>query len=936
MKATAGVRIVFLGNPLRGDDAAGLRALALCRRFSWPDGVELVDGGTGGVSLLPLFRHCRRVILVDTFLTAGRAGGINLLRNVTADALAGSDGAEHGGGIKGLLALVPQLVSPAPVVDLMVIGGHRFTPCTIELSHELACALPALCRRLHGYVTEELMPPGLASEAPAGYRLHITGCVQGVGFRPFVYRLATGLGLVGEVGNIGTGVQIRLAADEPTVAAFCRRLRAECPPHARIERIDTEPFDWVSAPRVFEVVNSQTKGQGARIPPDLAPCPACLAELNDATDRRHGYPFINCTNCGPRYSIVRALPWDRAHTAMADFALCTACDEEYGDPGNRRFHAEPVACAVCGPHLWLQGAEGQHIQGSAATLLAQCATWLKQGRVLALKGIGGFQLACDAGSATAIGLLRERKHRPAKPFAVMMRDLAQVDAWFELNDAEQAQLSSPAAPIVLLPRARLRPRLAGMAADALAPGLAHLGVMVASSPLHWLLLNELDGPLVMTSGNAGGEPICTGNRQALSALAPLADAFLLHDRPIVNRCDDSVLAVVAGRPKLIRRARGFVPEPIPLPAGLNGTVLALGADLKNSCCLAGSGRAVLSAHMGDLASPACLDALGQEVERLPALLGLKPRAIAVDLHADYAATRLGVRLARERGLPLYRVQHHHAHLVSCLVENSHGPNEPVLGVVLDGLGLGDDGSLWGGEFMLADYAAYHRLGRLRPFPLLGGDQASRQPWRNLLAQRVSFSLWPELQSRCPLLFRDEAETLLAMAPRFPLTSSAGRLFDAVAALLGVAPAEQSFEGEAAMKLESLAGRAQASACYDVRVSREGELWQLDPAPMWPMMINALLAGASEAVLAANFHLSLVSGLCRMVQQLQRQARFDVVALSGGVMQNRLLLAALIEALEAMGLMVLTQSRVPSNDGGIALGQAAIALARGRSRGKAPR
>ncbi|MDP5291393.1 carbamoyltransferase HypF [Oceanimonas sp. CHS3-5] len=929
MTADAEVRIVFLGNPLRGDDAAGMGALALCRTFSWPDEVELVDGGTGGVSLLPLFRHCRRVILVDAFLTAKRAGGISLLCNVSAQTLAGSDAPEHGGGIKGLLALVPPLVSPAPVVDLMVIGAQHFTPCTLELSDEVAEALPALCRRLHDYVTKELMPPAPVNEARQGYRLQLAGCVQGVGFRPFVYRLATGLGLAGEVGNIGAGVEIRLAADAPTVAAFCRRLRAECPPHAHIERIDTEPFDWVSAPREFVVVNSRTKGQGARIPPDLAVCPQCLAELNDPTDRRQGYPFINCTNCGPRYSIVRALPWDRAHTAMADFPLCAACLEEYTHPANRRFHAEPVACAVCGPHLWLQTADGQNRQGTAASLLAQCATWLKQDRVLALKGIGGFQLACDAGSAAAIAILRERKHRPAKPFAIMMRDLAQVEACFELNDAERAQLSSPAAPIVLLPRARLRTPAPGMAVEALAPGLAHLGVMVASSPLHWLLLTGMGSPLVMTSGNAGGEPICTGNRQALSALAPLADGFLLHNRPIVNRCDDSVLSVVAGRPRLVRRARGFVPDPIPLPAGLNGTVLALGADLKNSCCLAGSGRAVLSAHIGSLSSPACLDALRQEAKHLSVLLGMSPRAIAVDLHADYAATRLGVCLAKEGGLPLYRVQHHHAHLVSCLVENGHEPHEPVLGMVLDGLGLGDDGSLWGGEFLLADYAGYRRLGRLRPFPLLGGDQASRQPWRNLLAQPVSFSAWPELQPRCPLLFSNNAGALLAMAPRFPLTSSAGRLFDAVAALLGVAPVEQSFEGEAAMKLESLAQGAQANTCYDVTLSREGELWQLDPSPMWPLMIQSLLSGESEAVLAANFHLSLVKGLCRMVQQLQQQGGFGVVALSGGVMQNRRLLTALTETLEAMGLTVLTQRQAPCNDGGIALGQAAIALAQWR-------
>ncbi|WP_232821268.1 carbamoyltransferase HypF [Oceanimonas marisflavi] len=926
----AGIRIIFLGNPLHGDDAAGVRALALSRSFRWPAGVELVDGGTGGVSLLPLFRHCRRIILVDAFLSPERAGEIRHLRQVTAASLAGAEGLEHGGGIRGLLALVPLLVSPAPVIELFAIGGRCFTPCTPELSDEVAHALPALCRRLHRYVSEE--------SVVTGSRVRITGCVQGVGFRPFVYRLATELGLTGEVGNIGAGVEIRLAADKATLAQFCRRLRAECPAHARIESMTTEPCDVASVSPGFTVSDSQAEGQGARFPPDLAVCPQCLAELTDPQDRRHGYPFINCTDCGPRYSIVKALPWDRVNTAMADFPFCAACRKEYGDPASRRFHAEPVACVRCGPHIWLQSGNGEVLQGSTADLLAQCRGWLQQDRVLALKGIGGFQLVCDAGSAKAIALLRRRKHRPAKPFAVMLRDLAQAETCFALNDMERKQLNSPAAPIVLLPKVRLRQPVHGLLPEALAPGMACLGVMLASSPLHWLLLNEVGGPLLMTSGNAGGEPICTGNRQALSVLALLADDFLLHNRAIVHRCDDSVQALVAGRPRLVRRARGYVPDPIALPAGLEGSVLALGADLKNSFCITGNGRAVLSAHIGDLNSLACLDALQQQVDCLPELLGLEPRAIAVDLHPDYAATRLGERLARQQGLPLFRVQHHHAHLVSCLVENGHPPEQPVLGIVLDGLGYGDDGSLWGGEFLLADYAGYRRLARLRPFPLLGGDKASRQPWRNLLAQLAQMQQlppWPTLAAEhaaLDWLIKPEAQVLLKMAPRFPLTSSAGRLFDAVAALLGVAPPELSFEGEAAMLLEALAEGAQASACYDFTLSHEEKLWQLDPAPLWPALLKALRAGEHRAVLAANFHLSLVKGLCQMVARLRRQRGVNVttVALSGGVMQNRLVLEPLSTELEATGLTVLSQSRAPSNDGGIALGQAAIALAQGVS------
>ncbi|OIN04549.1 carbamoyltransferase HypF [Oceanisphaera psychrotolerans] len=770
-----------------------------------------------------------------------------------------------------------------------------------------------------------------------GSRLRITGCVQGVGFRPFVYRLATELGLSGVVGNIGAGVDIRLAADAAGVARFCQRLRADCPAHARIESIAAEPFSFASVPHGFSVTDSQAEGQGARFPPDLAVCPRCLAELADPDNRRHGYPFINCTDCGPRYSIVNTLPWDRANTAMADFPLCAACRQEYTDPTNRRFHAEPVACAECGPRIWLQDAEGRVQEGPTAALLVQCRSWLKQDRVLALKGIGGFQLACDAGSATAIASLRRRKHRPAKPFAVMMQDLAQAEIYFELNNAELELLASPAAPILLLPKARLRLPVQGVVPEALAPGMACIGVMLAGSPLHWLLLNEVGGPLVMTSGNTAGEPICIDNHHALSALAPLADGFLLHDRPILHRCDDSVQAWLAGRPRMIRRARGDVPAPIVLPAGLDGAVLALGADLKNSLCLTGGGQAVLSAHIGDLANPACLDTLAQQVDSLPALLDLAPRAIAVDMHPDYVSSRLGARLAKARGLPLIRVQHHHAHLVSCLVENGQPPDEPVLGIVLDGLGVGDDGSLWGGEFLLADYSGYRRLARLRPFPLLGGDQANRQPWRNLLAQlaqslpsgSAQVTALVAVQPALSCLTGARAQALLKMAGHFPQTSSTGRLFDAVAALLGVAPSELSFEGEAAMTLEALAEGAQANGCYPFGLSRQGELWQLDPAPLWPVMIEALLAGQDKAVLAANFHLSLVRGLCALVRQLRRQqgVSFTTVALSGGVMQNRLILEPLSEALDAMGLTVLTQSQAPSNDGGIALGQAAIALAK---------
>ncbi|WKE64223.1 carbamoyltransferase HypF [Gallaecimonas kandeliae] len=758
----------------------------------------------------------------------------------------------------------------------------------------------------------------LAVEGVLGTALRVRGAVQGVGFRPFVYRLATQMGLAGSVHNGGDHVAIHLAAEGAVLERFCRRLVAEAPPHARIQALEQAPWHFEEAPSAFVVAPSQGWAAGALPPPDLACCPACLAELEASGDRRQGYPFINCSHCGPRYSLVAAMPYQRGATGMKAFALCPACESQYQDVLDRRFHAEPIACPSCGPRLWLQGPQGR-IEGEPQALLAQCCLWLAQGKVLAIKGIGGFQLAVDARAPEAIARLRGRKQRPAKPLAVMVKDIDEARRYFTLS-AEQIQLlQSRAAPIVLLPKvAALAPL-----PELLAPGQVHIGLMLAYSPLHWLLLAAFDGPLVMTSGNAKGAPLCTGNDQALADLAGLADAFLLHDRPILRRCDDSVLALEAGRPRLIRRARGYVPETLEMP-GLEGAVLALGGDLKNAFCLTQGGQGLLSVHQGDLSHPQCLSALEEEIKALSALWGFKPRCIAVDAHPDYFSSRLGRRLAKDAGLPLVAVQHHHAHLAACLVEN--GRQGPALGIILDGLGYGDDGSLWGGELLLADLKGYRRLGRLKPFPLLGGDKANRQPWRNLLAQLDQAACLEAGQALVPALASLDAQALLKVAPKAMSTSSMGRLFDAVAALLGLAPLELSFEGEAAMKLEAQALSGREERCYPFDIAPVDGLWQLDPAPFWRSLLADLNAGLDRATAALGFHLGLAQSLAALVAKLRDEADFTAVALSGGVFQNALLAAELEQRLKGQGLEVLRHGLVPCNDGGLALGQAAVALA----------
>ena len=743
--------------------------------------------------------------------------------------------------------------------------------------------------------------------------------MQGVGFRPFVYRLANELGLAGWVSNDPRGVRAELEGPARDLLDFRSRLEEERPPLARIHEISVV---WL-APRGedgFEIRESATGGdRSTAILPDAATCDACLAEVFDPTSRRYRYPFTNCTNCGPRVTIVKALPYDRPNTTMAGFAMCADCRAEYHDPLDRRFHAQPIACPACGPRLALWSATGAVLATGDAALLT-AADALRAGRIVALKGLGGFQLLCDARDETAVQRLRHGKRREEKPFALLVRDLAAAEELAELSRAETAVLASVEAPIVLVPR-----RLGAWLAPGVAPGRPDLGVMLPATPLHHLLARDTGFPLVATSGNLRDEPIAIDETEALARLGGeggVADLFLVHDRPIERHVDDSVVRCVAGAPRLLRRARGYAPLPLGL-ANAIPTLLAVGGHQKCTVAL-GQGRQVfLSQHIGDLETPQALDAFERVIADFLRLYGAKPVAVAHDLHPGYASTLW----AERSGLPLVGVQHHHAHLAACLADS--GAEGPALGVTWDGTGYGPDGTIWGGEFLAGDALSYRRIATLRPFRLPGGDAAAREPRRAALgllhdlfgAAAFSRDDLPSLQAFEPA----ERHVLSAMLERgvnAPVTSSAGRLFDAVASLLGVRQ-RNGHEGQAAMELEALASPDEEGA-YPLPF----DLTALVPVQLdWRPLVEALLSdrrrGVDGSLVSARFHNALVSGIVR-VAILAAEPR---VALTGGCFQNTLLLTKAARRLAEAGFEVLLHRQVPPNDGGLALGQVAVAAAR---------
>ena len=788
------------------------------------------------------------------------------------------------------------------------------------------------------------------------------GLVQGVGFRPTVWRLAHECGLRGDVRNDGEGVLIRVrldaASDVQALGGFLNRLDEACPPLARIDSIergviaDSDALAELSDTAGFVILESAATAARTGIVADAATCPACVAEVRDPADRRYRYAFTNCTHCGPRLSIVSGIPYDRAQTSMSVFPMCPDCAREYADPADRRFHAQPNACPVCGPRVWLEGERGHPLEPvvlATEDAIAAAGRLLGEGRILAVKGIGGFHLACDATNPDAVAELRGRKRRLAKPFALMARDLDVLRAYCRVTPLEEALLAGPAAPIVLLDRlvwagldavgaGRPRP----LAPD-VAPGQITLGFMLPYSPLHHLLLADWDRPLVMTSGNLREEPQCIDNADAVGRLGGLADHLLLHDRVIVNRVDDSVVRVMAGEPRLLRRARGHAPTPLPLPPGFERAppLLALGAELKNTFCLIHDGQAILSQHLGDLEDAKTAREYERTIALYLDLFQVSPKALAVDLHPDYRSSLIGRDWAARDGLPLIGVQHHHAHLASVLADNGWPLDAgPVLGVLLDGLGYGADGTLWGGEFLVGDYLDYVRVGYLKPVAMPGGTRAILEPWRNLYAHLESAGGWSSWRSRYQGLEPIERldvkplavlRTLIERGCNAPLSSSAGRLFDAVAAALGVGGEVLTYEGQAAIELEAIAagaGERNARGYPFARISEpSGEV--LDAAPLWVDLLEDLRRGRAPDQIAASFHAGLAMAICTLALDLAGRRGLSTVALSGGVFQNRLLLETVTDDLESAGLRVLLQRRVPANDGGLALGQAAVAVARTR-------
>lgn len=758
-------------------------------------------------------------------------------------------------------------------------------------------------------------------------RVLVRGIVQGVGFRPFVYGLATELGLSGQVTNTGEGVLAEVEGLPAALEVFCHRIGADAPPLAQVAAVAQESMA-VTGGTGFAIVPSQVTG-GVRtlIPPDTATCADCLAELADPADRRYRHPFITCTNCGPRFTIITGLPYDRAATTMAGFPMCPRCAAEYTDPGDRRFHAQPISCHDCGPRLTLR--RPGRAPHTGADVVERARGLLAAGAILAVKGIGGYHLACDAADAEAVARLRRRKNRGDKPFAVLARSLAELEPLVGLDAVERELLTGPQRPIVLL---RRRPG-AGALAEAVAPRSADLGVLLPYAPLHQLLLGlpgDPPGPglLVLTSANLAGEPIVTDDREALTRLAPLVDGWVTHDRPIQVPCDDSVLRVVDGEVLPVRRSRGWAPLPVPLPVAVR-PVLAVGGDLKNTFALARGESAWLSAHVGDMDDLATLRAFDRAVAHLTAVTGVVPELLAADRHPGYRSVRQAGRLAR--GRPLVRVQHHHAHVAAAMAEHGLDGGEPVIGVAFDGTGYGEDGAIWGGEVLLADYDGFRRLAHLGYVPLPGGDAAVARPYRSALAQLHAAGLpWdPDLPcvQACSEEERRVLEQQLARSLNCVPTSSMGRFFDAVAALAGVCQ-RAGYEAQAALELEAAAvahGPAQPYA-FGLR-SGEGAsevLLVAEPAPVLAAVLADLRAGGSAGLIAARFHAgvaALVRTLCAAVRE---RHGVDRVALTGGVFANAVLSSACARGLREDGFTVLRHHRVPPNDGGLALGQLIIA------------
>ncbi|MBW4566534.1 MAG: carbamoyltransferase HypF [Tolypothrix carrinoi HA7290-LM1] len=791
--------------------------------------------------------------------------------------------------------------------------------------------------------------------------IRVYGTVQGVGFRPTVYRLAKACGLRGEVFNDGQGVLIRVFGSDESITEFVQRLQEECPPLARISQLTRTPYQGEFSFNDFVISTSVSNAVKTEVTPDAATCPQCQSEIFNPLSRWYRYPFTNCTHCGPRLSIIRAIPYDRNNTSMAAFAMCPECAKEYNDVENRRFHAQPIACHICGPKVTLERADNKPITAFMFSMLddidAVC-TLLQKGEIVAIKGLGGIHLACDATQETAVQKLRDRKKRYHKPFALMARDITVIEEYCTPSAKEKELLESPAAPIVLMQIKGLEDRVTreklltpnssfltpNSLAHSVAPGQNTLGFMLPYTPLHHLILKRMNRPIVLTSGNISDEPQCIDNEEARQKLGKIADYFLLHNREIVNRVDDSVMRVVGDKVQTIRRARGYAPTPINLPPGFNNVphILAMGSELKNTFCLLRDGQAILSQHLGDLENAAAFNAYQNTLNLYLNLFEHKPEIISLDLHPEYLSTKLGKELANANQIKVYNIQHHHAHIAACMAENNIPlDSNPVLGIALDGLGYGEDGTLWGGEFLLADYRQFKRLATFKPVAMIGGTQAIYQPWRNTYAHLISTDTWDNLKQKYgeleilhflenkPLKLLNQ---LIEKQINSPQASSVGRLFDAVAAAIGICREECSYEGQAAIAMEALVdihslNNHEETQIYPFKLDILDSIYCIDPSSMWQALLHDLQQQIYQPVIATKFHKSLANAIVEIVKHLRTENVINQVILTGGVFQNSILLQQVTKRLEALEIKVLTHSLLPSNDGGFSLGQAVIAAAK---------
>ncbi len=808
-------------------------------------------------------------------------------------------------------------------------------------------------------------------ESEIAERIKVHGLVQGVGFRPAVWRLAKEFNIRGSVMNNGNGVEITAQGSANDLDIFVSAISLQAPPLSRINNIERAKIELSANLLDFQIAESETTEIHTGIVPDAASCEACKAETLDPFARRFRYPFTNCTHCGPRFSIIQNIPYDRANTTMSGFEMCTDCRAEYEDPADRRFHAQPIACYKCGPKAWLERADGKPFTAEAFTMLDEvdaACTLIQRGFIVAIKGIGGFQLACDATNEDAVERLRDLKHRERKPFALMVRDLAVAKEHCDISEAEEALLNDHAAPIVIVPRLQdprsktdpvktlnataFQPEtsdVGGDVADTVAPGVNTLGVMLPNTPLHLLLLRRMPRPIVLTSGNLSDEPQCIDNEDARARLGNIADYFLMHDRPIPQRVDDSVVKIMAGEPRILRRARGYAPAPMQLPHGFENAppVLAYGGELKNTFCLLADGKAIISQHIGDLEDAATQADYRHNLQLYETLYEHKPAALVCDLHPEYLSSKLARERSEKTAVRLIETQHHHAHIAACLAENNISLEaKPMIGIALDGIGFGDDGTFWGGEFLLADYLSYKRLAVFKPVAMIGGEQAIKEPWRNTYAHLIAEMGWPrfalnyadlELFAFLDKKPREILEGMITKQVNSPMASSCGRLFDAVAAAVGIAREHAAYEGQGAVELEAIVDEKalhdeDEMLAYPFAIPRleESNLPYIEPYAMWQALLGDLILKTPIPVISARFHKGLAKIIVQMVEKLSRyetgEDEAKTVALSGGVWQNKILLEEVIRRLREKEFEVLTHRNVPTNDGGLSLGQAVIAAA----------